>query len=196
VSLVEHSHNQGKGAAIQTGFRAAISAGYSHALQVDADGQHQLSDIARFIALAQSNPTALICGCPIYDASVPKKRLYARYLTHVWVWINTLSLRIQDSMCGFRVYPLASIVPLINRHTIFPRMSFDIEILVYADWAGINIINTPTKVNYPEHGVSHFLSFKDNAYISLTHTKLFFGMLIRSPRLIYRWWRDKPKYAA
>ncbi|MGL4766489.1 MAG: glycosyltransferase family 2 protein [Formosimonas sp.] len=195
ISLVAHEHNQGKGAAIQTGFYAAQQAGYTHALQVDADGQHQLSDIQHFITLAAQHPNALICGCPIYDESVPKKRLYARYLTHIWVWINTLSLRIKDSMCGFRIYPLTQIIPLLNRHHTFKRMSFETEILVYADWAGVSIINTPTQVKYPKNGVSHFLAVKDNVYISLAHSKLFLGMLVRFPRLIYRLWTDKPKNA-
>lgn len=192
VRLIEHGKNRGKGAAIQTGLRAAQQAGYSHALQVDADGQHRLSDIPRFIVLAQKNPTALICGYPIYNESVPKHRLYARYLTHIWVWINTLSLRIKDSMCGFRVYPLSSVIPLINRHSMFPRMSFDTEIAVRADWASIPIFNTPTQVIYPEDGVSQFLSVKDNVYITLMHTRLFFGMLTHSPHLLCRWFSDKP----
>lgn len=79
-----------------------------HVTQIDADGQHTCADIPRFIAAkAQATPDAIINGTPVYDASVPKGRLYGRYLTHVWVWINTLSLQIHGAMCGFRVYPLA-----------------------------------------------------------------------------------------
>src|SRR3546814_7870841 len=89
------------------GFAAAATDGYSHALQFDADGQHNAADVPRLLALAAAHPQALITGVPKYDASVPKSRLYGRYITPVWVWINTLSLRIRDLMLGFRVYPLA-----------------------------------------------------------------------------------------
>ena len=195
VYLYEHANNQGKGGAISTGLRAAKALGFSHAVQVDADGQHNLADIPLFLIQAARQPNALICGYPVYDDSVPKHRLYARYLTHVWIWINTVSLRIKDSMCGFRVYPLSSVVALIDRERMFARMSFDPEVLVRADWSGIAIVNTPTKVHYPEDGVSHFLAFKDNALISLMHTRLFFGMLWRFPRLLPRFFRDKPLYA-
>lgn len=187
TQLVEHTVNQGKGAAVSTGLQAALQSGFTHALQVDADGQHNLTDIAVFLEQSAAHPLAIICGYPVYDDSVPKHRFYARYLTHVWVWINTLSFRIKDSMCGFRVYPLSSICRLLDHTHMFPRMSFDTEVLVRADWAGIPIINQPTQVHYPDDGVSHFLAVKDNVLITANHTRLFFGMLIRSPILVYRW---------
>ena len=194
ITLVEHEVNQGKGAAVSTGLRTAYAAGYTHALQVDADGQHQLSDIPRFLAIAQAHPEAIVCGYPIYDETVPKGRLYGRYLTHIWVWINTLSLRIKDAMCGFRVYPLSRMSALLNGQTRSLRMGWDVEILVRADWMGIPIINTATCVHYPEDGVSHFQGVRDNVLISRMHAGLFFGMLLRSPRLALRWLTDKPRY--
>ena len=106
--------NQGKGGAVMAGFRHAAEQGYSHVLQIDADGQHEPADIPGFLIEASEQPDTIICGCPIYDASVPKARLYGRYATHIWVWINTLSFEIQDSMCGFRVYPLASTIKVLD----------------------------------------------------------------------------------
>ena len=195
IHLFQHTVNQGKGAAISTGLRAALELGYSHALQVDADGQHDLNDITFFFACSEKNPEALICGVPVYDSSVPKHRYYSRYLTHIWVWINTISLRIIDSMCGFRVYPVQPIIELLDKQHLFSRMSFDTEVLVRADWANIPIINCPIKVHYPEDGVSHFLAVKDNVLISLMHARLFFGMLLRSPKLLWRCFSDPVKYA-
>ena len=192
VILAEHLTNQGKGAAVCTGLKQAHALGYTHALQVDADGQHNLSDIQRFFEIAQSKPDALVCGYPIYDETVPKVRLYARYLTHIWVWINTLSLRIKDSMCGFRVYPLKSIVSLINKQSFTTmRMGWDTEILVRSDWLMIPIVNISTRVHYPENGVSHFNAFKDNVYISRMHATLFLGMIWRSPQLLIRYFRRR-----
>jgi len=197
IELARHEHiylvrlavNQGKGGAVMAGLREASRLGFTHALQVDADGQHDLSDVATFIQASQQSPEALICGYPQYDASVPKGRLYARYLTHVWVWINSLSLRIPDSMCGFRVYPLAPTLALLDSVKLGKRMDFDPEILVRLAWRNQPMQWLATKVHYPQDGLSHFRLFHDNALISAMHTKLFFGMLVRLPSILWRRWR-------
>ena len=191
VRLLRHASNQGKGAAVLTGFTYASQAGYTHLLQIDADGQHCVDDIPQFLLQAQSRPEAVIAGYPVYDESVPALRLYARYLTHVWVWINTLSFAIRDSMCGFRVYPVAAVVALMGRQAIGRRMNFDTDILVRLYWDGLDVVNLPTRVGYPADGVSHFRVWRDNVLISLMHTKLFFGMLIRIPGLLARHWQHK-----
>ena len=186
IFLIRLAVNQGKGGAVMAGLREASRLGFTHALQVDADGQHDLRDVATFMQVSQQNPEALICGYPQYDASVPKGRLYARYLTHVWVWINSLSLQIPDSMCGFRVYPLAPSLALINSVKLGKRMDFDPEILVRLAWRNQPMRWLPTKVHYPLDGLSHFRLFHDNALISGMHTKLFFGMLLRLPSILWR----------
>ncbi|MCP3102397.1 glycosyltransferase family 2 protein [Myxococcus sp. K15C18031901] len=185
LTLVRLPRNEGKGGAMMAGLRAAKAAGFSHALQIDADGQHDTSDIPRFLALAAGAPDTLICGTPVYDASVPKGRLYGRYATHVWVWINTLSFAIRDSMCGFRVYPLTPTVALIDAVRIGKRMDFDVEVLVRLFWRGMVIHNQPTRVRYPTDGISHFDVLWDNVRISGMHARLFFGMLARLPLLLW-----------
>ncbi|WP_145478674.1 glycosyltransferase family 2 protein [Stenotrophomonas rhizophila] len=186
VALLRLDVNQGKGGAMLAGFAEAARRGYSHVLQIDADGQHDPGDIPRFQALATQHPQAVICGIPAYDESVPKARLYGRYATHIWVWINTLSLRIRDSMCGFRLYPLAPVTRLVGEETIGRRMDFDSEILVRLFWRDVAVISVPTRVTYPSDGVSHFDVWRDNVRISRMHTRLFFGMLRRAPRLLWR----------
>lgn len=190
VVLERHAVNQGKGGAVLTGFARAERDGYSHVLQVDADGQHSVADVPRFLDAAHAAPRAIIAGRPVYDESVPALRLYARYLTHVWVWINTLSLAIRDSMCGFRVYPVAPVLALARRRRLGLRMNFDIEILVRLYWDGLAIVNLPTRVGYPDDGVSHFKAWTDNVLISRLHMTLFFGMLPRIPSLLVRAWRS------
>ena len=179
IQIFDHPENRGKGAAVLTGLHAAQAQGFSHALQIDADGQHDACDIPKFLALADANPDAVIAGCPKYDSSVPKSRLFARYITHVWVWIETLSFTIRDSMCGFRVYPLAPVIRLAGRVRLGRRMDFDPEILVRLYWEGLRIIPQPTKVCYPVGGQSHFRLWFDNCLISWMHTRLVFGMLWR-----------------
>ncbi|MFG6441905.1 glycosyltransferase family 2 protein [Roseateles sp. LKC17W] len=186
VTLERLPVNQGKGGAVIAGLRRAAQLGWTHALQIDADGQHDTRDVPSFAAAAAAAPTQMICGCPIYDDSVPRARLYGRYATHIWVWINTLSLAIRDSMCGFRIYPLTGTLAVIERQYIGRRMDFDTEIAVRLYWSGMDVTNMPTRVRYPEDGVSHFRVWKDNVLISAMHTRLFFGMLWRAPRLLWR----------
>ena len=186
VTLVRLARNQGKGVAVLRGFERAAQLGHSHVLQIDADGQHDTADVPRFLAQAEAYPAAIIAGHPVYDESVPKARLYGRYATHVWVWINTLSFDIKDSMCGFRVYPVAPVNVLAARCPIGARMNFDTDILVRLFWDGLQVVNLPTRVCYPADGVSHFRMWSDNVRITWMHTKLFFGMLPRIPRLLAR----------
>jgi predicted LPLAT superfamily acyltransferase len=182
--LVEHDRNRGKGAAVVRGFREARARSYTHALQIDADGQHDTEEVPRFVALAMQNPNALIAGIPIFDNSIPRHRFVLRYLTHVWVWIETLSLDIRDSMCGFRVYPLAQTIGVANNCRLGQRMDFDTEIIVRLHWLGVPIVSTPTKVTYPEDGHSNFRMLQDNALITWMHIRLVFGMIQRAPSLV------------
>ena len=186
ITMIRHRVNRGKGGAVLTAARYAAQAGYTHALQIDADGQHRVSDIPRFLAEATAHPQALIIGCPDFAETVPLSRFYLRYLTHVWVWINTLSRQIKDSMCGFRVYPLLPLIALDERQKLGERMNFDTEVLVRLYWEGLEIINVPTPVVYPSDGVSHFRGVLDNFLISRMHATLFFGMLLRLPLLLAR----------
>jgi glycosyltransferase involved in cell wall biosynthesis len=186
VFLLRLPENKGKGAAVKAGMFWLHARQFTHALQLDADGQHAVEDIAHFLAVSQSNPQKLIAGYPQYDASVPKLRFYARYLTHVWIWINTLSFSIIDSMCGFRVYPLDNAVKLLTANPCGNRMDFDSEIIVRWVWCGWDVVNLATKVHYPIDGISHFKLWRDNALITNMHTRMFFGMLWRLPKLLWR----------
>ncbi|MGS3179732.1 glycosyltransferase [Aeromonas dhakensis] len=187
VSLLRHPHNQGKGGAVMTGLRRAHELGFSHALQVDADGQHDLTDLPALLAEARQHPAALVSGRPLYDDSVPKGRLYGRYITHVWVWIETLSFAIKDSMCGFRVYPLASTCALLERVALGRRMDFDTEVMVRLHWAGVPMRFVPTRVIYPVDGRSHFRLFRDNLDISWMHTRLVCRLLWDLLLRLCRW---------
>ncbi|WNI76767.1 glycosyltransferase family 2 protein [Enterobacter ludwigii] len=186
VTLVRLAQNAGKGAAVIKGLEESARAGYTHAVQVDADGQHAIEDIPKMLALAERHPEALISGQPIYDDSIPRSRLYGRWITHVWVWIETLSLQLKDSMCGFRVYPVSPTLQLAARVPLGKRMDFDTEVMVRLYWQGNTSYFLPTRVTYPPDGLSHFDALKDNVRISLMHTRLFFGMLPRIPALLFR----------
>lgn len=186
-----HAHrraqNGGKGAAVKTGFEVARGLGYTHALQVDADGQHDLSDIPRLLQAARERPEALILGAPIYDASAPKGRLVARKITLFWTDFEAGRGVIADPMCGFRVYPLAAALAIGRTGD---RMDFDIEVAVKIAWLGVPVINVPTKVRYltaSEGGVSHFRMVEDNLRIGWLHTRLSFQRVMVLPWIrLYR----------
>lgn len=186
IEVIDHTENQGKGGAVMTGLKVAYGRGFSHALQIDADGQHDLDDLPRFLTTSEAAPNAIVTGQPLYDESVPKGRLFARYITHVWVWIETLSLTIKDSMCGYRVYPLETTCRILSSARLGKRMDFDPEILVRLFWEGTTILSLGTKVIYPPDGKSHFRMWEDNWLITKMHTRLVIGMLWRSPYLIWR----------
>jgi len=186
--VVRHAVNQGKGGAVITGLISALDRDFTHALQIDADGQHEPADIPRFLAASMEHPEAMIVGVPEFDRSVPQARRIARYLTHVMIWIETLSLDIADSMCGFRVYPLTSTVPLLRMRPLGRRMDFDPEILVRLHWADNTIIGIPTAVTYPVGGRSNFRLLRDNVLISAMHCRLVVGMFIRLPKIFARRW--------
>jgi glycosyltransferase involved in cell wall biosynthesis len=186
VHVLHHERNGGKGRALITGFLYAHAEGYSHVIQIDADGQHNTPDIDRFLAEAAAHPSALILGKPLFGPDVPRSRYYGRKISQWWAWVETLSYAIGDPLCGFRLYPLAATVALIKRIRLGSRMDFEPDIAVRLYWAGVEVRNVETKVFYPAGGLSHFRLFRDNVRLSWLHTRLLTGMLVRIPQLLRR----------
>lgn len=179
AEVVHRASNGGKGAAVKTGLAAAHERGFTHALQVDADGQHAIEDAEQLLAAARAHPDALVLAAPIFDASAPRGRRWGREVTRFWTRLETLSRAVADPMCGFRVYPVGVALAARARGD---RMDFDPEVVVRMTWLGVPVINVPTRVRYlspQEGGVSHFRLFRDNVAISTMHMRLFFGMLGR-----------------
>ena len=172
--VIRRDRNGGKGAAVKTGLRAAQESGFSHALQIDADGQHDTADIPKFLARAAERPQAAVLGHPVYYETMPPGRRAAHALTNFMVLLQTGGRFIVDPQCGFRVYPVAPALEVAARAD---RMAFDIEIAVRLVWAGVPIVNVPTGVRYLARaagGTSHFRPVRDNVTITLLHTRLLF----------------------
>jgi polyprenyl-phospho-N-acetylgalactosaminyl synthase len=174
--VVTREKNGGKGAAVKTGLAALAAAGFTHALQIDADDQHDTNDVARFLALAEAHPEALILGSPRFDDSAPSSRRIGRLITNGWTHVETLGRVITDPMCGFRVYPIAATLAARVRGN---AMDFDPEVAVALAWQGCPVINLPTRVRYHEGGVSHFRLWRDNVLISWMHTRMVLSLLLR-----------------
>jgi predicted LPLAT superfamily acyltransferase len=184
AECLRHEVNRGKGFAVLRGLERAAERGFSHAIQIDGDGQHDIGRLDALMAAARANPDAIVLGYPRYDGTVPRRRKFGRWLTHAWVFINTLSFDIKDSMCGFRVYPVAATLVLARAEVAGRRMEFDTEVLVRAHWRGTRFVGIPVDVTYPADNFSNFDLRRDNVLISGMHARLFLGMLARSPRLL------------
>jgi len=181
-----HAFNGGKGFAVMCGLARAREIGFTHAIQIDADGQHDPNSVDALIKAARNAPQAIVTGVPQYDATIPRMRRIWRPLTNFWVHINTLSFAIDDAMCGFRVYPVAATLDLVRRSVRSRRMDFDTEVLVKAYWKRMEIVSVPVKVIYPNGNFSNFDLLRDNVLLSLMQARLFFGMLLRAPVLLFR----------
>jgi predicted LPLAT superfamily acyltransferase len=184
IHVLRNETNLGKGGAVLAGFQRAAVWGYTHALQIDADGQHDLDALDALLDAARADPDALVLGVPIFDASIPMGRRIGKKVTNVWVWIETLSTYIRDAMCGFRIYPLGPSLAIASAERIGLGMDFDVEIAVRLAWRGTPISHVPVQVIYPADNHSNFRMWADNVRISTMHARLFFGMLARLPTVL------------
>ena len=189
--------NQGKGAAVLHGVRAALAEGYTHVLTLDADGQHPADSIPRFMAASRAAPGALILGVPEFGADAPALRVRGRRISNWWADLETLRAGIGDSLFGFRVYPAAPLLAVMEGQRWMRRFDFDPEAAVRLCWRGLELVNLPAPVRYPsigEGGVSHFRYGRDNALLTWMHFRLMLGFLIRLPVLLVPFRRWSRRY--
>ena len=184
ITLLRREQNGGRGAALKDGYRLAHENGFTHAIQLDADGQHAATDVPRMLNALEAHPEALVLGAPIFDSSIPKARLYGRQLSRVTVWISTLSFAVEDPLCGFRGVPLQPTIELLDVERTGDHMEFDPEFCVRLAWAGTRVVNVPTRVVYDPMGLSHFDTLRDNLRLTWTYTRLLSGAVFRSPSLL------------
>jgi glycosyltransferase involved in cell wall biosynthesis len=191
--------NQGKGAAVLHALVAARAAGFTHALTMDSDGQHPPDLIEPFMRAAEKNPEAMILGRPVFDASAPLLRVRGRRVSNWWTNLETLGAGIDDSLYGFRVYPIAPLVDIMRRQTWMRRFDFDTEAVVRLAWKGLRPLNLAAPVRYlraDEGGVSHFRYGRDNVLLSWMHLRLMLGFLLRLPSLLSRRLARRPPFGA
>ena len=181
--------NGGKGAAVLHALRQAAAEGYSHALTMDADGQHPAASIPGFMQASQRAPEAMVLGVPQFDADAPALRVQGRRISNWWTNLETLWCGIQDSLFGFRVYPVRALLEIMQAQRWMRRFDFDPEAAVRLAWRGVPPLNLPAPVRYlrpAEGGVSHFRYWRDNALLSWMHLRLMIGFLGRLPLLAAR----------
>ena len=181
--------NVGKGAAVLHAFEAARAAGFSHALTMDSDGQHPAGLIPEFMRDSLAAPGAMILGRPVFDASAPLLRVRGRRISNWWTNLETLGAGIDDSLYGFRVYPVGALVEIMRGQRWMRRFDFDTEAVVRLAWRGVRPVNVAAPVKYlrpEEGGVSHFRYGRDNSLLTWMHLRLMAGFLLRLPSLFMR----------
>jgi len=196
IRVLIQARNRGKGAAVLLGLREAAAHGYTHALTLDADGQHPADRILAFMSASQRKPDALVLGRPVFDASAPRIRVVGRRVSNFWANLETLWAGIGDSLFGMRVYPIRSLLAVMEANRWMRRFDFDVEAAVRLVWQGLRPVNLDTPVRYfrpEEGGVSHFRYGRDNLLLSWMHTRLMLGFLVRLPALLVRRLRDSFK---
>jgi glycosyltransferase involved in cell wall biosynthesis len=189
LAVLRLERNQGKWAALLHGLDRAAAAGFTHALTMDADGQHPAHLIDEFMQRSMGAPGAMILGVPVFDASAPRERVLGRRISNFWVHVETLFAGIDDVLFGFRVYPVAPLLEIMHATRFMRRFDFDTEAVVRLSWRGVPAVNLPAPVRYfrpEEGGVSHFRYGRDNALLIGMHLRLLAGFLVRLPALLAR----------
>ena len=189
--------NCGKGAAVWQGLRALHDAGFTHALAMDADGQHPADLIPAFMQASQRAPGAIVLGRPVFDASAPLLRVRGRRISNWWTNLETLGAGIDDSLFGFRVYPVGPLLAVMQHQPWMRRFDFDTEAVVRLAWRGVRPLNLPAPVKYltaEEGGVSHFRYGRDNLLLTWMHLRLMLGFVLRLPGLLWRRLRHQPPF--
>jgi glycosyltransferase involved in cell wall biosynthesis len=189
LRVLVRERNGGKGAALLDGLIAARREGFTHALTMDADGQHPAGRIRAFMSASVAAPEAMILGDPVFDASAPRIRLRGRRIANWCTNLETLWAGVHDTLFGFRVYPIAPLIEVMQRSRWMRRFDFDPEAVVRLTWRGMPLVNLPAPVQYfnaEEGGVSHFNYWRDNVLLTSMYLRLLAGFMIRLPLLIAR----------
>jgi glycosyltransferase involved in cell wall biosynthesis len=189
LRVIRLPRNLGKGNAVLHGVTLAAAEGFTHALTMDSDGQHPADLIPAFMAASQASPGGLVLGVPVFDASAPAIRVQGRKLSNMWANLETLGGGIGDSLYGFRVYPIADLIAVMEHQPWMRRFDFDPEAAVRLVWRGLEAINVPAPVKYlraDEGGVSHFNYLRDNILLTWMHARLLLEFVLRLPWLAAR----------
>jgi glycosyltransferase involved in cell wall biosynthesis len=189
LRVIVRANNGGKGAAIFDGLTEAQRLGFTHVLTMDSDGQHPAQCIVPFMQASIANPQAMVLGVPVFDADAPAERVRGRRVANWATNVETLWGGIEDTLFGFRVYPVQPLLAVMNQTRWMRRFDFDAEAVLRLFWRGVRPMNLPAPVKYfrpSEGGVSHFNYWRDNVLLTSMYFRLFVSFLIQLPRLIGR----------
>jgi glycosyltransferase involved in cell wall biosynthesis len=188
ITIIRHGTNKGKGAAIMTGFAAALPSA-DWVVTMDADGQHHPENAWDLIGAVPPGARPIIVGKRegMRQSHVPWTSRFGRSFSNFWVRASG-GPTIMDTQSGFRLYPLPESMHLNVRAR---RFQFEVEILVKAKWRGIPVLEKPVQVTYQSDGerVSHYRGFVDFCRNTGTFSRLIFMRICILPFM-----RKKPSY--
>jgi glycosyltransferase involved in cell wall biosynthesis len=171
LAVITLPENRGKAAALKAGFAEAEALGFTHAITIDADGQHPAAALEQFAASCRNQPDALVIGVrDLKAAGAPLVRRFSNGLSTLWFRFET-GVRLADNQCGYRVYPLAAVRDLRVKSE---RYAFELEVMVKAVWAGMALVSQPVQVDYAAatSQLSHFRLWRDFVGIVAVHSRL------------------------
>lgn len=173
VSRIDFPQNRGKGAAILAASEWAEAHQFSHMITIDADGQHNPDESFLFKRKIEENPSAIIIGNRQFQQEdVPFSSRFGRRFSNFWFRVCS-GINLPDTQSGFRAYPVFALrrIDCYSR-----RYNFEIEIIVRAVWAGLDVNYVNISVNYSleTRESSHFDPLWDNLRISASFTRLVF----------------------
>ncbi|EDY17689.1 glycosyl transferase family 2 [Chthoniobacter flavus Ellin428] len=147
VEVIRHSVNQGKGAAIKTGFRAlAERPGIEYALVLDGDGQHAPDEIPRFLTAANETQAPMLVGNRMSDT---RTMPFVRKVTNRFMSSQISKVCgqcVPDTQCGFRMIHRDLLQAMVEIATT--KFDYETEQLVVASRRGCQIAAVPISTIY------------------------------------------------
>jgi glycosyltransferase involved in cell wall biosynthesis len=147
AEVLEHPRNLGKGAALRTGLTQAQQRGFTWAVMMDGDGQHEAGDLPLFLSCAEEGGAELVVGNRMEDMRrMPHLRRFANRFSS-WLVSRLAGQNLPDSQCGYRLVNLRAweaVCPKSNGYEI------EAEMLLAFARAGRKIAFVPITTIYAE----------------------------------------------
>lgn len=178
VIVLHHQHNEGKGAALKTGFNYLLQhiPNLTGIATMDSDGQHTVSDLCKCIELFNQHPQDMVIGCRSFSNDIPWRSRFGNILTNSIVRALT-RLPVTDTQSGLRV-----IATRYVRHSLTfesQRYAFEFDMLLQAKKFGVTIYEQPIHTIYiNDNAGSHFRVIRDSLSIYAQFVKFAFSGLI------------------
>jgi glycosyltransferase involved in cell wall biosynthesis len=173
AQLLEHPLNLGKGAALRTGFQYILQRDYQMVITLDADGQHDPSEIPSLLKIFQSvNPDILIAS---RAAEFGKMTFLRRFWNRLGVKAvaRLCHSDITDSQSGFRLIR-TEVLKGVDLFT--SRFETELELLINACKRGFSVLSVPIKTqNVDGTGSSHFRPVVDTWLVCKIFLRSLFG---------------------
>ncbi|TLM86963.1 glycosyltransferase family 2 protein [Pseudarthrobacter sp. NamE5] len=174
--------NLGVGGAMRTGFKYAIRHGYTSAIQVDSDGQHDPHDIDRVLAglrTADISIGARFAGRGQYDAKGPRRwamTVLAKVISKV------ARTQLTDVTSGFRAANERALHQYID-HFPVEYLGDTIDSLVVAIKSGCKVVQVPVEMKVRQAGTPSHSPYKAMIYLARSGLVLCFALARRRPRV-------------